>query len=161
MKQIILVRHSKAEDRSLQQTDFQRNIIERGEKDAAKKALQLLKLEPTIDLIISSDAPRALQTAEIFAKTYKIETNKIQSEHYLYNDYEPSDLLHTVNQIDNNCHTIAIFGHNPNIAYTAVAFCAQRITEFPTSSVAVINFEVDTWAEVSLGTGFLVHLLNK
>ncbi len=161
MKQIILIRHSKAEDRSLQQTDFQRNIIERGQKDAAKKALQLFKLEPSIDLMISSDAPRALQTAEIFAKTYKIDTNKIQLEHYLYNDYEPSDLLHTINQIDNSCQTVAIFGHNPNIAYSAVAFCAQRITEFPTSAVAVINFEVDTWAEVSLGTGFLTHLLDK
>lgn len=161
MKQIILIRHSKAEDRSLQQTDFQRNIIERGQKDAAKKALQLFKLEPSIDLMISSDAPRALQTAEIFAKTYKIDTSKIQLEHYLYNDYEPSDLLHTINQIDNSCKTVAIFGHNPNIAYSAVAFCAQRITEFPTSAVAVINFEVDTWAEVSLGTGFLTHLLDK
>lgn len=161
MKQIILVRHSKAEERSLQQTDFQRNLIERGIADAQKKAFELLKLEPKIDLIISSDAPRALQTAQIFANAYKIEPDKIELEHYIYNDYEPSDILHTVNQIDNNSQTVAIFGHNPNIAYAAVAFCTQRITEFPTSTVVVINFEVDTWAEVSLGTGFLTHLLVK
>lgn len=160
MKKVFLIRHAKAEEGSFLKNDFLRNLSPKGEVGAAKKALLLKELTPSIDFIISSDANRALQTAEIFANFFEYGTECIVIEHYLYKDYEPEDLLQTINQISDEMESVMIFGHNPNIAYAAIALGNKHISEFPTSCVAAITFEENSWKDISLSSGKLLYLLN-
>lgn len=161
MKKLFLIRHAKAEEGSFSKKDIYRNITPKGEGDALNKSLILSKFTQKIDLIISSDANRAFQTAEIFAKTYNYSADLIIKEHFIYKDYDPIDLLHYINQISNDVETVMIFGHNPNIAYAAAAFCNQHIPSFTTSCVASITFDSNNWQDATLNSGTLNYLLNN
>lgn len=160
MKKLFLIRHAKAEDGGMLTRDFNRNLTDRGRNDAERKAQQLIGIQPTINHIISSDANRALQTAQIFAKQFNIPDNLIEKEHFIYNDYHPSDLLFLLQQQGNDVESFAVFGHNPNIAYAAASFVTQPISHFSTSCVAAIEFDVNDWNDITLKGGKLLYLLN-
>ena len=68
-KTLILARHGKAEKSDVDNFDFKRNLTERGESDVLMVAQQLLNII-TPELIVSSPANRAYQTAKIFAKVF-------------------------------------------------------------------------------------------
>lgn len=160
MKKLFLIRHAKAEEGGASKNDFFRNISSQGEGGALKKSVKLLQLIPSVDLIISSDANRALQTAKIFAKTFNYNPETIITEHFLYNHYEPSELLHLITGLSDTVNSVMIFGHNPNICYAANELCNQTIYSFPTSCVACIEFENKSWQDVTLMAGKLIYLLN-
>lgn len=160
MKKVFLIRHAKAEEGSFLKKDFSRNLTPKGEIVAAKKALLLKELTPNIDFIISSDANRAIQTAEIFAKFFDYDTECIVTEHFIYKDYEPEQLLQTINEISDEMESVMIFGHNPSIAYAAIALGNQHIDLFPTACVAVISFDENHWKDITLTSGKLLYLLN-
>ena len=69
MKTLLLLRHAKSsrEDPSLQ--DFDRPLNERGKKDAPLIGKYARKQKIKADLVISSPAERARQTAELFLKS--------------------------------------------------------------------------------------------
>jgi phosphohistidine phosphatase len=89
-KTFVLVRHAKSSWSDPTLSDFERPLNNRGLRDAPKMA-RFLKISP--DLLISSPAQRARQTAQIFA-----EAKLYSQEDILYQDaiYEafPDELHH-------------------------------------------------------------------
>ena len=70
MKIIYLVRHGKAESRDIDKSDFERILVKEGENISQRAAERLKKRKIIPALIITSPAPRALQTARIFAQEF-------------------------------------------------------------------------------------------
>ncbi len=66
MKHLFIIRHGKASQQMM--PDIKRPLIEKGIKRTTKRAKSLKDLGIKPDLIVSSPAVRAFQTAEIFAK---------------------------------------------------------------------------------------------
>jgi phosphohistidine phosphatase len=66
IKTLILIRHSKAENRKHAAIDIDRPLTEEVKVDSYKMANFLLKSGIKPDLILSSSATRASQTSEIF-----------------------------------------------------------------------------------------------
>jgi phosphohistidine phosphatase len=72
--------------------------------------------------------------------------------------YEASEktLLKIINEFPDECNFIALVGHNPGIAQI-LYYLTGEAREVHTSTVALIDLEIDEWALVSKGLGKLVY----
>ncbi len=156
MKKLILVRHAKTEQLyDYSKSDFERKLLPRGHKDAALIAGQLKAKNIIPDLFISSKAKRANQTAKIFAEHLGYNSDNIIKEQFLYDGYTTGEILYYLEKYDSDYDTIIIFGHNPDIASLTTRLVTSDLWHFPTSCTTAINFDIDSWKDLEVGTGKL------
>lgn len=99
------------------------------------------------NLIISSPAIRAFETAKLFASGLGYPIQQILLDQKIYDGYYDRilDIIYgTLNKID----SLMIFGHNPTITNLANLFLHPGIDDMPTSTVVAIGFETTKWEEV-------------
>jgi phosphohistidine phosphatase len=160
MKSLILVRHGKAEQIKINQHDFDRKLIDRGIEDVNELAKELKEDKFQPDLIISSSAKRAFQTAKILARVLGITESAIVEKEIIY-ESNTSTLLKVINAIDDKYERVIITGHNPTFEYMIEYLSNQEIAGgLSTSGAAHISFDIDTWAMVTEGLGVLKKLYN-
>lgn len=161
MKRVVIVRHGKAVPYGYED-DFNRDLTDRGKKDAKNISEALFNRGISADTIISSPAKRALKTARIFAENLGFERNQIQEMEDIYDGLTTSEFLAIINELPEKTNTVFFFGHNPGFHY----FVANLLTEFmgdmPTCSTVGIDFDVNLWTEVEARTGkSAFHLVPK
>ncbi len=146
MKTLYILRHGKSSWDHVGMSDYDRPLLKKGESRTQKvsKFLEKSKLIP--DLIISSPAKRAKQTAKIIAK----ELNKPM----VYDDnlYPGNSLsiLDSVYSIDNEINSAMIVGHNPGLTTVVRELMDNDLDWLPTSGLAVGQWETDKWNEIAL-----------
>lgn len=154
VKNLFLVRHAKSDWSNSGQKDFDRELNSRGVNDAPRMGRKLYELNVKPELIISSPAARAKLTAEYISEQLQYDTEKI-----LFNEevYEASvrSLLAVINDIPDHYNKVMMVGHNPAFTYIAESLTKQPIDNIPTCGIVNIEFTVDSWKEVSGGTGNL------
>lgn len=141
MKTLFLVRHAKS-DWTQNLEDNERPLNERGHQDAPKMAKYLLDNGFSIDKVVSSPAKRALTTARYFAETFsKPQIKKVEDL------YEPllEDFYQTVERMEDEFDSIALFSHNPTISEFAYKLTGET-GEFPTCAVAIFQIDTDSWS---------------
>lgn len=153
-KQLILVRHGKSDWAVNGMADFDRPLNHRGHKNAPEMAERLLKRRLLPQQLISSPAKRALSTAQHFAESWGQKKSEIQKQESIY-EANPAALLRLINQMSNDYHRIALFGHNPGLTDLVNYLSDAHIYNIPTAGVVVIDFQLDDWAMVSQHTGDL------
>jgi phosphohistidine phosphatase len=84
VKRLIVVRHAKAEKAEAHQRDFMRPLAGRGRRDAAEMGHRLAKRGTQPDAVVSSPAPRALETARIVARELDFPWSEIRLEDGAY-----------------------------------------------------------------------------
>ncbi|HUU52293.1 MAG TPA: hypothetical protein VMW92_04630 [Candidatus Heimdallarchaeota archaeon] len=155
MKTLFLVRHSKAVTRKANLPDFQRTLVKAGEKKSMSMAKKLKREGVTPDLMISSTANRSLETAHLFARNLDYPTHEIMVKDALYNEMSPEALLYLVRQIDNRFKSIMLFGHNPAFTDFASHLVRGFDQNIPKTGIVGIQFQKDSWKDVSKGSGKL------
>ncbi len=156
MKTIYFNRHAKSDWSNGALSDFDRPLNSRGLHDAPDMGKRLLARNEDIDLFISSPANRAISTARLMAKEFGYDLEKIIQVDRLY---LPSvrDFLHSVAEIDDSCHSIVLFAHNPGITDVVEYLTNESLGNIPTCGIAKVEFpDADSWREISGGTGKLV-----
>jgi len=144
MKQLLLVRHAKSSWANPGQADFDRPLNERGHKDAPMMAKRILDRDIQIDLIISSNALRALTTARYFATVNGIAISDIVEHDFLYHA-PPERFLKAILQIPDEINTAAIFAHNPGITDFVNQLTTTQIYDMPTCAVFAITINTTSW----------------
>jgi phosphohistidine phosphatase len=158
MKRVTLVRHAQAESALAGQSDFERALTRRGAEDAAEMSRRLKFRKLHIDHIISSTAPRALATAEIFARGLRLAAEGIDKDDRLYTA-GPNEYLAAVRECDNAHGHILVAAHNPGITEFADKLSGERrIDSMPTCSVVTFRFEIKAWRDLQWNTGLDVEL---
>ncbi len=145
MKRLILVRHGKANPEHKEDNDIDRDLIKKGQKDSKLIAEVLKKNKVKPDLIISSVANRALQTAEIFAEIMEIDKNEIKQEQFLYDGYTTGQLSDFIGEQSDDLQTIMIVGHNPFISQSGIRLSKNFHQSFPTVGCLGLKFNVENW----------------
>ncbi len=158
-KTLILVRHGKAEKAGTEKPDFKRDLVERGEKDVFRNTTELA-LQYTPELIVSSPANRAYQTAKIIAKIFQIDKKDIVKEDSIY-EASMSALLHVINHLDNTKNCVLLTGHNPAFEYAVEYLTGKFINELSTAGIAVMQFPIDDWRMVSQSLGDLKFISTR
>jgi phosphohistidine phosphatase len=158
MKILHLVRHAHA-DNSGTSKDFFRALTSNGMMDAARMARNMANDGVKPDFIISSNAERAMRTAETFADQLKFDSENIVYEADLY-DGRMQEYLSVLNKIDNSKNEAMLFGHNPIISFMAEYLTGEDIGDVPTSGVVTISFDNINWNEVVKKSGHLVKYVS-
>ncbi|TCO07315.1 SixA phosphatase family protein [Natronoflexus pectinivorans] len=153
MKRLILVRHAKTEAYSDAGSDFNRKLKKRGHKDATLVARNLKEKGYHPDVIISSPATRALQTAEIFSRVFDLDIMTIQQASFIYDGDTTAGMLNGISQLCGEAKTALVVGHNPDIAMLSIRLSGQDMFHFPTTASTVISFPITKWSDMEVGKG--------
>jgi phosphohistidine phosphatase len=147
MKTLYLVRHAKASWEEPGVSDADRPLIPKGINKTKLIVEFLLKRETSVDLIISSPAVRAYETAKIVAAGLNYPLNKIRIDRKIYDGYYDR-ILDIIYGTPNETNSLMIFGHNPTITNLANLFLHPGIESMPTSCIVCLSFNTDKWEEI-------------
>lgn len=106
-----LLRHAKAEKGTPEISDVERKLTAKGRTDAFKRAGKLRKKLRGATLIVTSPAPRAKETAEIFAAVLKKDDLLVADEAFLPTA-RPEDILRHLRNFTKH-EEIVVVGHEP------------------------------------------------
>jgi len=151
MKKLFLIRHAKSSWDEPNLSDYERPLNERGKKDAPMKSSILKEKNIFPDLIISSTAERAAETANIFAS----ELSYTKTIHYDSRIYEATtqNLLEVVSEINDDHNLVFLFGHNPGLSNFANFISKTPVLNMPTACIVGLELSINKWKEVERHSG--------
>ncbi len=153
-KKLFLVRHAKTEEGSIDTRDFDRVLTNRGLQNASRLGAYFKSKGLKPDQILSSDAARAYATSELIASQVGYELSRIHKNHEIY-EASVRTLFQLVSDLKEEWQSVMIVGHNPPINYLSEYLTGADIGHMYTGSCAIIDLDIDTWAEVTQGGGSL------
>jgi len=163
MLTLILFRHAKAEPASPGIEDIDRPLAPRGRTDAPRLGAFLATENLVPDLILCSPSRRTRETLELAVPAFGA-VIATREEPAIY-EASMARLLSVIRRTPAGVHRLMLVGHNPgfeelalDLARTADKDAAARLDKkYPTAGLAVLTFEMDTWAKVTARTGNLTH----
>jgi len=147
MKTLYLIRHAKSGWSEPNTSDFERTISKKGKKDINTMGSYLSLIDVKPQLILSSCALRAQQTADLLAKKISFSGKK----HYLKELYLTSleDVQEIISIQEKSIESMFIIGHNPQLHELANTLITEHISKFPSLGIIAIDFEIDSWSEIA------------
>ncbi len=156
MKQIIIFRHGKAEQNTMAKDDYDRLLTGRGEKNATSMGSYILKRSGVPDLILTSSARRAYDTAILAAKSIGYPKERIDADQNLY--FAPARwIINVVTKLDDEVNSCVIVGHNPGLT-DFINSLGVQLYNLPTASAACFEFHIDSWKDFSTERGNFMWL---
>lgn len=149
MKTLYMVRHAKSSWKH-DVDDHKRPLKTRGENDGnlvSKKASS--EIEPP-QKIISSDATRALTTAQFFKEAWNIDDAHFETDHALY-DFSGQDVIRIIKSLDNELERAMIVGHNHAFTSVVNMLGNKYIENVPTCGFVVLEFDENNWKDITTG----------
>jgi phosphohistidine phosphatase len=149
MKTLYMVRHAKSSWKH-DVIDHKRPLKGRGKRDGELMANSLKGQIDTPQLIVSSDANRALSTAQFFKEAFSIADTNFITNHTLY-DFSGHGVMDVIKGLNNSNNKVMIVGHNH--AFTSIANMLGNtyIDNVPTCGFVHLEFDVDQWSDITVG----------
>jgi phosphohistidine phosphatase len=161
MKTICLVRHAKSSKSIPGIRDIDRPLNEKGYREAYLVGEKLAEKSFKPQLLISSPAIRAFNTALVFAGRLSYPEEKIILKKDLY-ETSPEDYINEIMQTENAINSLMLFGHNPLISTVLSKLIKKNYQDMETSAAAAINFNVKAWKDIAGMKGeLLFHISPK
>jgi phosphohistidine phosphatase len=155
MKRLVLVRHATAVEVGPKGSDFHRRLKKRGRREAAIMADRVAGTLGVPDLIVTSPADRALETARAFAERLAVPDERVVIREQLYGGLLPEEFLHIVREFDHAHNTVMVFGHDPSFSEFASYLVPGFRELIPKAGVVAIDFDQGRWDAISSGDGVL------
>ena len=150
-RDLYLLRHAKSSWGEPEKSDADRALKPKGIADIRSVAGKIGAKAMSVELILSSHANRAIHTAILFADAAAISLNRIVIYPGIYlADVE--GLVQLVSEADNQLTSLMIVGHNPSVTNLANRFLHEPVNEIPTSGLAILQFQADSWNNISKST---------
>ena len=150
MKQIILFRHGKSSWDAPCSNDVDRPLMEKGKNRTRKMAKYLLDQKVEVDLLVTSHAVRAFQTASIIAEALNIGDHQFTTNRSLYHA-SVDKIWDLVFSLPEDADKIMLFGHNPGFTEFINKSGIERIDWLPTSGAASLSYDCTHWHECIKG----------
>ncbi len=153
MKNLLVMRHAKSAYPPSIAVDFDRPLNKRGFKDLTYMANLLRTLEPAPDVVRSSSAARAKQTAASMAAAVEIAARNICYEDRLYLA-SPEVLYSVVADLRDLATSALIVAHNPGLEEWIGRLCGADL-RLPTSALVALHLDITHWAQIREAQGRL------
>ncbi|MCZ7546939.1 MAG: histidine phosphatase family protein [Anaerolineae bacterium] len=150
LKTLLILRHAKAKRNGWD--DYERPLAKRGKRDAPRIGQLVEQIGLTPDLVVSSGAKRALQTARRAAKAAGY-TGEVMITEALYFS-GPDTHLDVLRRLPDDADVVMIVGHNPTFEELVETLTGVDVS-LPTATLAEISLEIDSWMEIDEMTGVL------
>lgn len=155
MKRIVLVRHATAVETGPEGSDFHRRLKKRGRREAAIMADRTAAIVGVPDVMVSSPADRAIETAWAFADRLSYPRARVGLREELYGGLLAEDFLRIVSEIDDVHSSVVFFGHDPSFSEFAALMVSDFADMIPRAGVVVIDVSANSWRRIQRGTGTL------
>lgn len=172
MRRLLLLRHAKTESEAPSGRDQDRQLDERGRRDAADIGAWIGRHPPCPDIVLVSPAVRAQQTWNFASEALQDHAPQPRAETVaeLYGA-DSAQLLQIIRMAAaTDPRQLLLVGHNPGMHELALALAGsdnadanarQALTDnLPTSGLVVFDFAVDDWNDVGFRLGKLVLFLS-
>jgi phosphohistidine phosphatase len=157
MKTLHLLRHAKSSWKNPDLADFDRPLNGRGREAAPLVGQLILKKKIRPDLILSSPAERARQTAALIIESAELAA-ELRFDERIY-DADATRLLDVVSQIDEPFGVALLVGHNPGMEDLLETLTGEK-QGMPTAALARIILDVEKWSKVRERVGRLEWLVR-
>lgn len=153
-KILYLVRHAKSSWKDASLADRDRPLNKRGRRSAPDMGKRLAVEGHQPELIISSPARRAFSTATKIAKELAYDESEIVTDESLYFSGIRS-MVNLLEGLDDCYQKVMIVGHNPAMTSLLNILCDSSVHNMPTCAIAMIDFDMACWSEMSETGGTL------
>ena len=167
MKRLILLRHAKSSWDDTVQRDFDRPLNAKGRRAAEAMGRRMRDLGIEWDRAVASPAARVIETLAAASTGYGAEIEpEWDKRAYLASE---ATLLDIVHEAPDGARSLLLSGHNSGLEDLALLLVPDRADDelralleekYPTGSLAVIEFDVDSWAEIAPASGRLVRFVR-
>ncbi|RME80476.1 MAG: histidine phosphatase family protein [Caldilineae bacterium] len=146
-----IMRHAKSSHDPRYPTDFERPLNPRGQRDARRMGEWLARRGLLPDLIVSSPAVRARETAErlIEASGY---AGELVFDGRIYGTSVGDPLLEVIAQCPDGAGTVMLVGHNPALEDLVSTLLGGEV-RLATATIACLELLDETWSEVGAESG--------
>ncbi|MGH7587884.1 MAG: SixA phosphatase family protein [Gemmatimonadota bacterium] len=148
MKTLVLVRHAKSSWKDASLADRDRPLNDRGKRDAPRMGRRLAARGGAPDLVISSPAARALETARIIAAAVGYPVDRIREDERIYLA-GPAELIEAIHDLDDVDDRVFLVGHNPGLTELVNELSAPAVDNVPTCGVVEFRLTGERWADLS------------
>ncbi|MEN8158394.1 MAG: histidine phosphatase family protein [Bacteroidota bacterium] len=143
-RKLFIIRHGKSSWDHEGLSDIDRPLAERGTRGAHTMAHRLVDKGLVPELVFTSPASRALNTALIMTTEWGLDPSLTKIHDELYMAYV-SEIGEVVGEAPDEVAGLAIFGHNPSFTLFANTFLEEPLDNLPTAGVVVVTLETDSW----------------
>ncbi|WP_148041379.1 SixA phosphatase family protein [Rufibacter immobilis] len=158
MKNLLLMRHATAAEKTFGQTDFEREITLFGQRKAGEAGLWLKSQSLVPELVLCSSAVRTRMTLDSMLEQINQKV-PVQLERSIYYGAE-AELLELLHGVDDSVDTLLLLGHNPTISFFASALAHEEVS-FNPATIAHLQFMGYSWENLRAGTCKLHFLYQK
>ncbi|UJP66879.1 SixA phosphatase family protein [Mongoliitalea daihaiensis] len=145
MKKLVLVRHAKSSWDNPTLSDHARPLASRGLRDAPLMGKRIKNNSILPDLIISSDAERAKETAFVFGEILKYPKEKIVLTKNLYHA-ATFEIISVIRSVSSDVEVLFIFGHNPGMNELMWKM-GGKLDNLPTTGIFAVNATITDWKD--------------
>ncbi len=160
MKTLFIVRHAQANWAEESGQDRLRTLDAEGIADAIKMGKLLTDDKLIPDLILSSTAIRAEQTAKFLAEELNLNDSQIEYKNVLYNASAETILL-AIQSLETEENTIMIVAHNPGISNFLSLVTDGSTINMGTCDIAIVELDINKWKDCLPGKGFLSRYIEN
>jgi phosphohistidine phosphatase len=158
VKSLYILRHGKSDWHADFAADHERPLAPRGRSAARAVGVLLSRLGQAPDLVLSSTAVRAHDTARLAAEAGEWSC-MVVTDRQLY-DGDTGLVLRLVQEQDETRESVLLAGHEPTSSEMLGKLIGGGQVRMPTAALARIDFAVDRWAKVRFGGGMLIWLVT-
>lgn len=160
MKVLGLLRHAKSDWDDMALRDFDRGLNHRGRRGAALMGRHIDAHGIKWDTIVASPAVRVRSTLEASGIVAPV---RWEAAAYLADSHA---LLALLMALDGDPDSVLLAGHNPGLQELILELAPPARSEhlyedvamkYPTASFAVLELDINDWAESAPGCGRIVH----
>jgi phosphohistidine phosphatase len=149
MKTLLVLRHGKSSWKDPDLDDHDRPLNKRGQRDAPRMGRLLRDLDLVPDLVVSSTAKRAHDTAEMAAETAGYSDDVCTSSELYHAG--PMAWIDELRQVSDIHQCVMVVGHNPGLE-ELVETLSDQSEILPTAALAQITLPIESWQDLSIGT---------
>jgi phosphohistidine phosphatase len=160
VKSLILVRHAESSTANSGQKDFERALTNTGIQDASRLGIYLANRKFIPDVILSSNARRAEQTAQLIAEQMGIGEMKLK---YMEELYEASVriLMNVLEAIDPKIENVMIIGHNPSLTYLCEYLTGIEMERFEAAGACRVDLHHHSWDQLTKGNCRFIEYISR
>jgi len=141
------MRHGRAEKFSDSQPDIFRDLLRSGIEETRIVGNKVRSTGFTPDIIISSKARRAQETAKVMAACLHADADKIVFDCRIF-EASDTDLLEIIMELPDELSSVLIVGHNPTMSLLSFKLFSGSTLEFPPSAVLSLSFDTMIWQSI-------------
>jgi phosphohistidine phosphatase len=157
MKTLYILRHAKSSWKDPGLEDFDRPLNGRGREAAPLVGRFIRKKKLRVDLLLSSPAARARQTATLVREAAGLSAELLFDERVY--EADAARLLEVVAQAPESADALMLVGHNPGMEGLLRLLTGEE-RQMSTATLACVAFDVEKWGKVREGAGRLEWLVR-